>query len=193
MTGLEMSPARASDADRDRIVRVLRDAAVDGRLSHDSFVRRVDLALRARDHRSLGGLVADLSRPGNVATRRGSGLMSLAERLRRAAGQPPPSVLALPGPADPVLLIGRRTDCDVVVDDPSVSRVHAFLMLFAGQWFVADRGSVNGTHVNGRRIWGTTTVRAGDLVRLGATTFRLVPSIADPVDQLSARRDPGSH
>ena len=42
-------------------MRRLRDAAVDGRLSHDSFVRRVDLALRAKYRRSLTGLVADLT------------------------------------------------------------------------------------------------------------------------------------
>lgn len=173
MTGPVVPPRRASDADRERTVRVLRDAAVDGRLSHDSFVRRVDLALRARDDRSLAGVVDDLVPPRSaVSSRVGSGLTSLAGRLAPRGGQPS---LRLPGAASPTLVVGRSRRCDLVVSDPSVSRVHAVLMLFGGQWFVDDRGSTNGTRVNGRRVWGTARVRPGDRVSFGRATYRLTP------------------
>jgi pSer/pThr/pTyr-binding forkhead associated (FHA) protein len=59
---------RASDRDRDRTVRSLRDAVVEGRLSEETFVRRVDQALRARDRGVLGSLLADLV-PATRATR----------------------------------------------------------------------------------------------------------------------------
>src|SRR5687768_1211915 len=109
MTGPETPLTRASDADRERTVRVLRDAAVDGRLTHDSFVRRLDLTLRARDHGSLAGVVADLSQPRHgVGTRLGSGLASLAERLTPRTDSPS---LELPGTAAPVQLIGRSRTC----------------------------------------------------------------------------------
>lgn len=167
----EIPPRRASDADREHAVRVLRDAAVDGRLTHDSFVWRVDQALRARHDESLAALVADLAPQHAVRTRLIHGLTSLADRLRPDIGC---SELPLPDSSAPVLVIGRRSDCDVVVDDDVTSRVHAALMLYAGRWYVTDRGSTNGTYVNGRRIWGTATVHAGDRVTFGRSTFQLV-------------------
>jgi pSer/pThr/pTyr-binding forkhead associated (FHA) protein len=83
--------------------------------------------------------------------------------------------LRLPDSGEPFLLVGRSRRCDVVVDDPTVSRQHAGLVLFGPHWFVCDRDSTNGTRVNGRRIWGTASVQPGDLVSFGDATFRLRP------------------
>jgi hypothetical protein len=52
-------PVRASDGDRDRAIGELRDRAVEGRLSHDTFLGRVDMALHARSRSELDELVAD--------------------------------------------------------------------------------------------------------------------------------------
>ena len=82
--------------------------------------------------------------------------------------------LSLPGTDEPFVLVGRSRRCDVVVDDPTVSREHAGLVLFGRHWFVCDRDSTNGTWVNGRRIWGTASVQPGDVVSFGDTRFRLV-------------------
>ncbi|GAA1985382.1 DUF1707 domain-containing protein [Catenulispora subtropica] len=55
------SPAlRASDADRDRTIDVLRTAVADGRLLPAEFDERVDAALAARTHGALAELTADL-------------------------------------------------------------------------------------------------------------------------------------
>jgi len=51
---------RASDADRDRVVDVLRDAAADGRLTVDEFDERMAAALSSRTLRELAALTADL-------------------------------------------------------------------------------------------------------------------------------------
>jgi pSer/pThr/pTyr-binding forkhead associated (FHA) protein len=83
--------------------------------------------------------------------------------------------LRLPTATAPVLLVGRSRTCDVVVDEPTVSGTHAALMLFGGRWYVTDRGSTNGTCVNGRRIWGTATVDPGDRLSLGLAAFVLAP------------------
>lgn len=172
MTGSEASPRRASDLDRDRTVRQLRDAAVDGRLSQDSFVRRVDLALRAKHHHALAELVADLpSRGVGGSLRAGWAAISVHRRGERRSTLP---TLWLPDRSRPVLIVGRRPDCDVVLSDITVSRSHAVLMLFGGQWFIHDRESRNGTRVNGRRVWGTAVIEAGDRVTFGRLTFRLV-------------------
>ena len=153
-------------------MRLLREAAVDGRLSHDSFVRRIDLALRARDQGSLRHLLADLPSPRSLTTALRTGLAGLVGRgAMRPTGHP---ALPLPDRTRPVLMVGRRADCDVVLSDETVSRVHAAIMLFAGQWVLDDRGSTNGTRVNGRRVWGATVVGPGDRVSFGRSTFRLV-------------------
>jgi pSer/pThr/pTyr-binding forkhead associated (FHA) protein len=97
----------------------------------------------------------------------------LSSLLRRPDQAVP--VLRLPAPEAPFVLVGRSRGCDVVIDDATVSRQHAGLVLYGGQWFVCDRGSTNGTRVNGRRVWGTMSVRPGDLVSFGEAELRLTP------------------
>ncbi|WP_106400908.1 DUF1707 SHOCT-like domain-containing protein [Actinocorallia populi] len=55
------SPAlRASDADRDRVIELLRAAVADGRLDLAEFEERLDAALAARTIEALNPLIADL-------------------------------------------------------------------------------------------------------------------------------------
>ena len=63
------SPAlRASDADRDRVIELLRAAVADGRLDQAEFDERVDAALAARTIDALAPLTADLiAAPGSGA------------------------------------------------------------------------------------------------------------------------------
>ena len=65
------------------------------------------------------------------------------------------------------LTVGSAPDNDVVIDDPSVSRVHAILHQLNGRWFMEDCGSRNGTVVNGRRLTSTQPLRPADEVLLG--------------------------
>jgi len=51
---------RASDAERDHVVDELRKEYVDGRLSHETFILRMESALGARDHGQLARLFTDL-------------------------------------------------------------------------------------------------------------------------------------
>jgi len=52
---------RASDADRDRVIDVLRAATADGRLTADEFNERMEAALASRTFRELAPLTADLA------------------------------------------------------------------------------------------------------------------------------------
>ena len=68
----------------------------------------------------------------------------------------------------PVLTIGRRTDQDIVIDDPSVSRTHARIHLTAGEAAVEDLGSTNGTALNGRPVGRERVpVHDGDRIQVG--------------------------
>jgi FHA domain len=69
--------------------------------------------------------------------------------------------------------VGRRDEADISVPwDPELSRLHAELILLAGEWTVSDDGlSQNGTWVNGMRLSGRRRLADGDLLRVGRTIF----------------------
>ncbi len=71
--------------------------------------------------------------------------------------------------------IGRSRQCDVVIDDPNVSRQHAEVRPRGGAWVVTDLGSTNGSSLNGRRINHPEVVKPGDEIEVGTSviTFEL--------------------
>jgi Protein of unknown function (DUF3662)/FHA domain len=64
--------------------------------------------------------------------------------------------------------IGRSRDCDLVVDDPNVSRRHAELRSDGESWRIVDLGSTNGIKVNRRRV-DEAVLRGGERITLGLT------------------------
>ena len=74
------------------------------------------------------------------------------------------------------LNVGRAADNDLSVNDNSVSKIHAALLMTAeGTLLVADTGSTNGTYLNGRRIaYGESRlIEDGDVVGFGDVEVRL--------------------
>jgi DNA-binding winged helix-turn-helix (wHTH) protein len=69
-------------------------------------------------------------------------------------------------------LVGRGPECAVRLPSSQVSRVHAELVVGDCRASLEDRGSKNGTWVNGRRITGPAQLADGDEVLFG--TYRLV-------------------
>ncbi len=69
-------------------------------------------------------------------------------------------------PASLVIVIGRAEDCDLRLEDPTISGHHARLSWSAQRIVVEDLGSANGVFVGGRRV-ARAAVRPGDDVRLG--------------------------
>ena len=69
-------------------------------------------------------------------------------------------------------IIGRQTTCDIVIADHNVSRVHAEIRLVHGTWHIDDRGSTNGTCVNGTVIVEPTKLVSGDVIAFGAVNIR---------------------
>ena len=63
-------------------------------------------------------------------------------------------------------LIGRSPECDVFLDDVTVSRRHAELFLEGGAYTIRDLGSLNGTFVNKHRI-ESTVLEDDDEVQIG--------------------------
>jgi hypothetical protein len=74
------------------------------------------------------------------------------------------------GPAG--VTLGRSRQCDVVLNDPNVSRQHAEIRPRGGSWVLNDLGSTNGSSLNGRRIEGPEVVKPGDEVEVGTSKIR---------------------
>lgn len=70
-----------------------------------------------------------------------------------------------------VIVIGRRHDCDLRVPLPTISRRHFQISQNGESLKIRDLDSKSGTFVNGERVNGDTTVKAGDYIRVGPVTF----------------------
>jgi hypothetical protein len=192
---------RASDAERDHAVGELRNEFVEGRLSHETFMYRMQTALDARHRGQLAGLFTDLPprRPG--AGKLMARIRAML-RIQQAAGpsyeQAPPRISPpshawqgppAPPPGNPApplatpaplvfppgsgvrFTIGRTRDCDLCLTDLSVSRMHALLIRREDGWVLSDLGSHNGTRLNGWLVREAVRVRAGDRVEFGSMAF----------------------
>jgi FHA domain/DUF1707 SHOCT-like domain len=165
---------RASDEDRDEVIRRLRDGSAEGRLSEDTFLARVDRALRAKSAQELARLHDDLPPRRTWRGRVTAWRTGAAAAVRAAWPAPGLPALALPRGPRTVFTIGRSPGCDLPLGDPTVSWVHAELRQVADAWVLVDLGSKNGTRVNGWSADSGFIVRPGDCVRFGRAAFRLV-------------------
>lgn len=70
------------------------------------------------------------------------------------------------GTDGPRTLIGRSPECDVFLDDVTVSRKHAVVSERDGAFLVEDQGSLNGTFVNRKRV-ESAQLEDGDELQIG--------------------------
>ena len=72
--------------------------------------------------------------------------------------------------------IGRAPNCDVVIRLPSISKVHAHVLIDGGHYSLADAGASNSTYVNRTKLENKVAVplRFGDTVLLGPIKFEFV-------------------
>lgn len=73
----------------------------------------------------------------------------------------------------PVIVLGRRHDCDLRIPLPMVSRKHCQLTLNRDTMKLRDLGSTGGTFVNGKQVDPETDipVKPGDYIGIGPLTF----------------------
>ncbi len=114
------SEMRASDADRDRVVDVLRAAVTEGRLTAEEFGQRLEAALSSRTIGELAALTADLVPGRSPATEAGE-MMRIDQRggsVRRAGRWVVPRWLEM-----------RPSWCDVTLDFTDAVIVHDTLLI----------------------------------------------------------------
>ena len=72
------------------------------------------------------------------------------------------------------ITIGRKQTCDLVLDDPQTSRVHARVIVGEQSAAIQDMSSGNGVVVNGRRIQGLQRLDVGDRIQIGIHTIEVL-------------------
>jgi pSer/pThr/pTyr-binding forkhead associated (FHA) protein len=91
--------------------------------------------------------------------------------------------------------IGRDPKNDLVFESTAVSREHAGITSRDGRWYLEDRGSFNGTYLNGTRVVPGTPMplRHADRIAIGSETLifswpaqRQDPETTEPLEQVGA-------
>ena len=108
------------------------------------------------------------------AAPRSQALLGQPDRLVMLIGPTPGVEYAIN--SAPQHVIGRGEECDISVNHPSVSRVHAEIhALGDGRYEIVDRESANGIRVNGVEL-PRGLLDARDNVELGDVVFKFIPA-----------------
>lgn len=129
----------------------------------------------------------DSSKNGGFQTDKTSILQSDTFKLRLAqAGQAPPSLVLLVGPANTVgrqwpiedtdRVIGRAPTCHIFVDERSLSKSHAKVVMAGGDVSIIDLESTNKTQVNGKVLPPLQPVRLknNDQIKMGNVILKFL-------------------
>jgi hypothetical protein len=106
--------------------------------------------------------------------------------LKRSTVRRPHNIEVLPvvkAPGNPYpdrVSVGRARNCDIVMRDPSVSKLHAHFRMGGAKPELVDIDSQNGTRVNGRPLapHQPAQVSPGDIVLFGSVACKLVDAAA---------------
>jgi pSer/pThr/pTyr-binding forkhead associated (FHA) protein len=137
-------------------------------LAHGDLIQLGDYRLTVEDE-SLG-----TSRDNGILTLPGrSGKNIQADRLVVLAGPSQGQEYVLSGQR---VVIGRGEECEVPINHPSVSRVHAEIRPIGdGRWEIVDLGSANGVRLNGVEL-PASLLDARDVVELGDVVMKFLPA-----------------
>ncbi len=118
----------------------------------------------------------------------GPGIKNLAARamLRAVSGQYFGKVIGLKLRTT----IGRGSECDLVLDEPEMSRQHACIESTGSGIYLRDLGSVNGTYVNGIAV-RDAVLKPGDQIAFDQNRFLLETVGVSPIELITAPAHPG--
>ena len=100
-------------------------------------------------------------------------------KLMSAQGVEPLILTQVSGPGRPrrvrvlpleELLLGRDTNCHIVLDEDPMSRHHAKVLYLDYQPEILDLGSTNGTYLNGKKV-NRAFLKHGDQIQVGSSIF----------------------
>jgi len=90
---------------------------------------------------------------------------------------------------DEVTILGRAKDCDIQIDDQSVSSKHARIIAEPDPFldgnrnmFIEDLRSTNGTELNGQPV-SKEKLSDGDSLKIGFTDFQYIENDSNNLDE----------
>jgi pSer/pThr/pTyr-binding forkhead associated (FHA) protein len=72
------------------------------------------------------------------------------------------------------LTVGRRSTCDIVLQDGQISREHARIIVGDQSAAIEDLKSINGVLVNGKQVHGIHRLNPGDKIQIGNETVEVI-------------------
>ena len=85
------------------------------------------------------------------------------------------------------IYIGRSNECDIVLETDTISRKHAVIEKVENEdvFYIKDLGSVNGTFVNGRKIYSKTRLLLTDVIFIGKYKLSLKGEAKDLSEEIA--------
>ena len=96
--------------------------------------------------------------------------MATTWQLRGTSDSGPVDLRFGPGPH----IIGSSAECDLIVDDRTISRRHARLLVSDGGVSIEDLGSTNGTAVDGAKVTDEVPLHHEAEIKLGRVFLRIL-------------------
>jgi pSer/pThr/pTyr-binding forkhead associated (FHA) protein len=89
--------------------------------------------------------------------------------LHRKTGQSETKVLSPAIASRNGVLIGRNPQCDIVLNSPEVSRVHARIVYTEGHYYFTDMGSTSGSQINNQKTLTNQPMllKVDDIIQIG--------------------------
>lgn len=91
----------------------------------------------------------------------------------RAASEKLPELVGASFPLLPLTTLGRAATNTIVLNDTFCSQEHALVAQRAGQWWLEDRNSSNGTRLNGEPVVEPVVVSSGDVIGVGRIELKV--------------------
>jgi hypothetical protein len=85
------------------------------------------------------------------------------------------------------MAIGRKSENDIIIDNPAISSQHAMLETIRNDIFIEDLGSTNGTYINGRLI-KKQALRHGDVIGIGKHEMTFINHAQDKQNSRSTTK-----
>ncbi len=109
------------------------------------------------------------------------GRFGITSQMKQAESGVHPGTVVMPSGeritlVDEISVIGRLSDCRIVIPDGNTSRHHAEIRRSGSGFIVVDLGSTNGTYVNGERLTVDRRLADGDTITVGAISLRFEAS-----------------
>jgi pSer/pThr/pTyr-binding forkhead associated (FHA) protein len=153
-----------------------------------SLLAAIDITVKRSSSSGQAGRIPNGAINGEAAGSSGKAVNDASIVLAHLKAEHNSEIFSL---AADLMSVGSSPECNIVLNDPAVSRRHAMLRNVGGCWLVQDLGSTNGTWINGERISRPTQLEREHRIAFGPVRFvfrqedRKAHSVLDDVLALS--------